>query len=64
MMLSRARHIFIQCWRNLRRATGDDAYERYLAHHHQHHAAEPPLDRRAFFRSEQKRKWEGVRRCC
>ncbi|HET8698404.1 MAG TPA: YbdD/YjiX family protein [Gammaproteobacteria bacterium] len=50
-------------WRNLRTATGDDAYERYLAHWRAHHRGEP-LDRRAFFREEQRRKWEGVRRCC
>ncbi len=51
-------------WNTLRRLTGDDAYERYLAHHQQHHAGTTPLDRAAFFRSEQQRKWDGVRRCC
>ena len=63
-MLSKANNIFRQFWQNLRQATGDDAYERYLTHHHQHHAAERPMERGEFFRSEQKRKWEGVRRCC
>jgi uncharacterized short protein YbdD (DUF466 family) len=50
----------------IRQLTGDDAYERYLAHWRAHpvleHAA--PLDRAAFCREEQRRKWEGVRRCC
>ncbi len=63
-MNTRVQNFFGQCWQNIRRLTGDDAYEIYLAHHKQHHQGELPLDRAAFFRSEQKRKWEGVRRCC
>jgi uncharacterized short protein YbdD (DUF466 family) len=53
-------------WAVLRELTGDDAYERYLAHWQREHAAEGarPLDRTAFCREEQRRKWEGVRRCC
>lgn len=52
-------------WRNLRRATGDDAYERYLAHWRELHGSDgKPLDRAAFFKREQQRKWNGVRRCC
>jgi uncharacterized short protein YbdD (DUF466 family) len=55
-----------RAWALLRELTGDDAYERYLAHWRNHHAAEgvAPLDRVAFHREEQRRKWEGVRRCC
>ena len=53
-----------QCWSALRELSGDDAYERYLAHHAETHPDAVPLDRAAFFREEQKRKWEGVRRCC
>lgn len=55
-----------RAWGHLRELTGDDAYERYLAHWRLHHAAESraPLDRVAFVREEQRRKWEGVRRCC
>jgi uncharacterized short protein YbdD (DUF466 family) len=53
-----------QWWAALRRLTGDDAYERYLAHHVQHHPETVPMNRADFFRSEQKRKWEGIRRCC
>ncbi len=53
-------------WSILRNLSGDDAYERYLAtcrNHHSRHVGEP-LDRAAFFRAEQTRKWDGVRRCC
>ena len=55
-----------RCWRGLRQLSGDDAYERYLQHWQAHHAdaGGAPLDRRAFFRSELERKWNGVRRCC
>jgi uncharacterized short protein YbdD (DUF466 family) len=55
-----------QMWNLLRELTGDDAYERYLAHRRTHHAADDaaPLDRAAFYREEQRRKWDGVRRCC
>jgi uncharacterized short protein YbdD (DUF466 family) len=54
-------------WAVVREVTGDDAYERYLAHWRARHAAEPsaaPLDRASFYREEQRRKWDGVRRCC
>ena len=52
-------------WRALRRLSGDDAYERYLAHWRERHAGEgAPLDRRAFYRAELERRWSGVRRCC
>jgi len=49
----------------VRRLSGDDAYERYLAHRHSQHAEEgEPLDRKAFFKAEQERKWNCIRRCC
>jgi len=52
-------------WRTLRELSGDDAYERYLAHQRAHNAdGTPPLSRAAFFRVEQQRKWNGVKRCC
>ena len=53
-------------WALLREVTGDDAYDRYLAHWHATHAGEgkTPLDRSSFYREEQRRKWDGVRRCC
>lgn len=53
-----------QCLAWLRHVSGDDAYERYLEHHRQHHTEVTPLDRRAFYIAEQQRKWNGVKRCC
>ena len=51
-------------WQLIRRLSGDDAYERYLRHHAEAHPCETALDRKEFFRREQERKWNGVRRCC
>jgi uncharacterized short protein YbdD (DUF466 family) len=53
-------------WALLREATGDDAYERYLAHWRASHseAGGAPLGRAEFCREEQRRRWDGVRRCC
>ena len=49
----------------VRHISGDDAYERYLEHWQTHHAGEAePLDRKTFFKMEQDRKWNGIRRCC
>ena len=54
-----------RAWALLREVTGDDAYDRYLAHWRAQHAdGAAPLDRAAFCREEQRRKWDGVRRCC
>jgi uncharacterized short protein YbdD (DUF466 family) len=57
---------FKRIWQTVRLLSGDDAYERYLAHWQTHHAHEggQPLDRKSFFKYEQARKWDGVRRCC
>lgn len=52
-------------WRRVRELSGDDAYERYLAHRQAHHAGEgPPLDRAEYFRRRQERKWGSTQRCC
>lgn len=57
--------LLLRFWAGLRHATGDDAYERYLAHWRTCHAGEgQPMSRRDFFKAEQARKWEGIRRCC
>ena len=53
-----------QFWAVLRAITGDDAYERYLAHRRLRHAGEAPLDRRAFDRAELERRWTQPSRCC
>jgi uncharacterized short protein YbdD (DUF466 family) len=51
-------------WDALRRLSGDDAYERYLGHHAHAHPDVPPLSRKAFYMSEQQRKWATINRCC
>lgn len=51
-------------WSALRTACGDDAYERYRAHHAARHSGEPAMSRRAFYEDTQRRKWSGVSRCC
>jgi uncharacterized short protein YbdD (DUF466 family) len=51
-------------WRALRAFSGDDAYERYRAHHAAMHAGEPVMSRREFCADAEQRKWSGVSRCC
>jgi uncharacterized short protein YbdD (DUF466 family) len=51
-------------WSYLRAVSGDDAYERYLAHHAADHAGQPLMTRKAFFAERQRQKWSGVTRCC
>jgi uncharacterized short protein YbdD (DUF466 family) len=53
-----------QVWQLLRQATGDDAYERYLAHQRAQHGDRTPLSRRDYFRQRQEQKWSKVSRCC
>jgi len=53
-----------QAWRMLRELSGDDAYERYLAHRAAHHAESEALSRGEYFRRCEQEKWQGVRRCC
>ncbi len=61
-------HALKQIWQRIRQLSGDDAYERYLKHYAQVHAAQPdaalPLSRAAFFKQWQEQKWTGVKRCC
>lgn len=51
-------------WHYLRQVTGDDAFERYIAHRKRSHAGEPPLTRQQFFKLKQEEKWSKVSRCC
>lgn len=51
-------------WQALRTVSGDDAYERYLAHHAQAHPDVAPLSRCEFYVDEEQRKWSGINRCC
>lgn len=53
-----------QFWRYVRQVSGDDAYERYLAHHRATHSDESPLTREQYFRKRQDEKWSKVSRCC
>lgn len=48
----------------LRRLSGDDAYERYIAHRCAVHVGEPLPSRHEFWCGEVERKWQGVNRCC
>jgi uncharacterized short protein YbdD (DUF466 family) len=48
----------------LRALAGDDAYERYCAHHAATHPHAPPMGRRAFCEERERRKWSGLNRCC
>lgn len=51
-------------WQGIRQLSGDDAYERYLAHHAACHADTPCLSRREFFLRYEQQKWGGIKRCC
>lgn len=52
-------------WALLRQWSGDDAYERYLAHHQLAHPDQPFLSRRAFTRRYQHERFSsGPNRCC
>jgi uncharacterized short protein YbdD (DUF466 family) len=51
-------------WRVIRQLSGDDAYERYLAHHTACHAETAPLSRKEYFQRQQQQKWSGIKRCC
>ena len=65
-LAARPANAVVTLWRALRTLSGDDAYERYLERFHREHGADgrAPLDRAAFFREEERRKWNGVKRCC
>lgn len=58
------KHRLASLWKFLRELATDDSYERYLAHHATAHPHRAPLDRRAFYLTQQQRKWTGVSRCC
>jgi uncharacterized short protein YbdD (DUF466 family) len=51
-------------WKYLRRVSGDDAYERYLAHHQRLHMGGTALTRQEFFQRQQEDKWSKISRCC
>ena len=51
-------------WRFLRQVSGDDAYDRYLAHMSRLHPGQPVIARGAYFRARQEQKWSRISRCC
>lgn len=67
-MLNKIKKVFKSALQNIRQLSGEDAYERYLAHYQAFHAdkneVEPPLSRQAFFKQWQDSKWKGIKRCC
>lgn len=63
-MAKRLSALLTHAWRTIRQLSGDDAYERYLAHHTTCHADTAPLSRKEFFQLQQQRKWSGIKRCC
>lgn len=64
-MSARPLSILLHAWRALRAITGDDAYERYIAHRTREHPGEQALDRRSFYVREQERRFSGgPTRCC
>jgi uncharacterized short protein YbdD (DUF466 family) len=48
----------------LRGVTGDDAYERYVAHLQRTTPAEAPMSEREFFRAQMEQKWSCINGCC
>ena len=63
-MAARLNGLLRRCWQAIRQLSGDDAYERYLAHHAACHADTAPLSHKEHFRRREREKWQGVRRCC
>jgi uncharacterized short protein YbdD (DUF466 family) len=64
MIREELKHLLKHLWHYLRQVTGDDAYERYIAHQKLAHAGEPPLTREQHFKMRQDEKWSKVSRCC
>lgn len=62
--LRRTTRLPARAWRVLRSLSGDDAYERYLAHLRAHHSGSAPLDRRTFYLGEQERRFNGGPTSC
>jgi uncharacterized short protein YbdD (DUF466 family) len=48
----------------LRGVTGDDAYEKYLAHQLRSSPDETPMSASDFFRAQMEQKWNCINGCC
>jgi uncharacterized short protein YbdD (DUF466 family) len=63
-MISMAASQLRLAWQFIRTLAGDDAYDRYRAHREACHAGGACMDRKAFYLEAQRKKWNGVNRCC
>jgi uncharacterized short protein YbdD (DUF466 family) len=48
----------------LRGVTGDDAYEKYVAHMRANEPDKPPMSQREFFRAQMEQRWSCINGCC
>jgi uncharacterized short protein YbdD (DUF466 family) len=64
MMKHRIRRAWRALCASLSYLNGGAAYAHYCQHLQTHHRGTPPLSRADFYRQEQQRRWNGVRRCC
>jgi uncharacterized short protein YbdD (DUF466 family) len=48
----------------LRGVTGDDAYEKYLAHMQGTEPSQTPMTEKEFFRAQMEQKWSCISGCC
>lgn len=48
----------------LRGVTGDDAYEKYLAHMRANEPETTPMSEREFFRAQMEKRWNCISGCC
>jgi uncharacterized short protein YbdD (DUF466 family) len=48
----------------LRGVTGDDAYEKYLAHMQANEPAVTPMTGKEFFQAQMEQKWSCISGCC
>ncbi|RYG79099.1 YbdD/YjiX family protein [bacterium] len=48
----------------LRGVTGDDAYEKYVAHHERSQPGLPPMSAAEFYQAQLEQKWSCVNGCC
>lgn len=58
------RTLWLRVWYAIRELSGDDAYDRYLAHHAICQPDVAPLARKDFFQYQQQKRWGGIQRCC
>ena len=48
----------------LRGVTGDDAYEKYVAHLQRAEPSQQPMSEKDFFRAQMEQKWSCINGCC